>query len=428
MEDGRRRAAGRGIASPPLPPRRRARPDRPAPRPRRQVRRHVRRDARARPRGRPAEPGHAEPRSGASSCRRRSAASRTACSRPSTRPCVRDEAWRGVLGEVRERHRVAVAALALPDEAAAVHALHDALFGEVADLLHGVSLLRECTPRFRDAMISAGERASVPVVAAAFRAAGHAAVALDATAFVRTDDRFGEATVDTARDAPARPRRARRRLRRGPARRRRRRDRLRRLDAPRASRRRSAARGQRLHGHDPRRRARRGRVRHLDRRRRRALGRPARRARGVLAAAAELRGGRRAGPLRGQGAPPAHDAPARRGRHPAAHRQHDEPGGRGHARRAGRGRRGEARIKALTAVRGVALVRVVGASVLEVPDLAARVFAPLAEAGCRSTSSRRRRPRARWGWPSASRRRRRVGRRRWSGRSRARSSAATCSA
>jgi aspartokinase/homoserine dehydrogenase 1 len=110
----------------------------------------------------------------------------------------RDDAWRAILDEVRERHADAVEALAADDEAPAVHALHDALFGEVADLLHGVSLLRECTPRFRDAVVSAGERASVPVVAAAFRAAGHAAVALDATAFVRTDDAFGEATVDTA--------------------------------------------------------------------------------------------------------------------------------------------------------------------------------------------------------------------------------------
>ena len=111
---------------------------------------------------------------------------------------ARDDTWRATLAEVRSRHADAVEALAAPDEAAAVHAFHDALFGEVADLLHGVSLLRECTPRFRDAVISAGERAAVPVVAAAFRAAGVPAVALDATAFIRTNDRFGEATVDAA--------------------------------------------------------------------------------------------------------------------------------------------------------------------------------------------------------------------------------------
>src|SRR5690606_37688149 len=50
--------------------------------------------------------------------------------------------------------------------------------------------------RFQDAIVSAGERASGPLVAAAFRAAGHDAVALDAREVIRTDDAFGEAAVD----------------------------------------------------------------------------------------------------------------------------------------------------------------------------------------------------------------------------------------
>ena len=56
--------------------------------------------------------------------------------------------------------------------------------------------MREATPRTRDAVIGMGERLSVPLVAAAFRAAGHDAVGLEATAFIRTDDHFGSATVD----------------------------------------------------------------------------------------------------------------------------------------------------------------------------------------------------------------------------------------
>jgi len=103
-----------------------------------------------------------------------------------------------ILDAIRARHAEAVEALVAPGERTAVQRTLDALFGEVADLLHGIALLRECTPRFRDAIVSAGERASVPVVAAAFRALGHPAVGLDATAFVRTDDGFGEATVDAA--------------------------------------------------------------------------------------------------------------------------------------------------------------------------------------------------------------------------------------
>ena len=45
-------------------------------------------------------------------------------------------------------------------------------------------------------MIAAGERLSAPLVAAAFRASGHDAVALDAAALIRTDGLFGAATVD----------------------------------------------------------------------------------------------------------------------------------------------------------------------------------------------------------------------------------------
>jgi aspartokinase/homoserine dehydrogenase 1 len=109
---------------------------------------------------------------------------------------ARTGAHRTILREVRERHTAALAALVPEGDRPPVADALDALFTEVGELLHGISLLRECTPRFRDAILSAGERGSVPIVAAAFRAAGHDAVALDATAFVRTDDAFGEAAVD----------------------------------------------------------------------------------------------------------------------------------------------------------------------------------------------------------------------------------------
>ncbi len=288
---------------------------------------------------------------------------------------VRDEAWRGVLAEVRERHRAAVAELVLPAEAASVDALHDALFGEVADLLHGVSLLRECTPRVRDAVISAGERASVPVLAAAFRAAGHPAVALDATAFVRTDDRFGEATVDTPET---------RRLVRDA------------LDAAFASAGEAAVAvvtgfvAATADGVTT------------------TLGRSGSDYTATILAGAldatecviwtDVDGVLSADP---RVVPEAFSLP-RLSYEEAAELAHFgakvlhprtmrplvaagiplriantmNPGGAG--TRVGPAEPGEARIKALTAVRNVALVRVVGASVLEVADLAARVFAPLA--------------------------------------------------
>ncbi|HIG75373.1 MAG TPA: bifunctional aspartate kinase/homoserine dehydrogenase I [Bacteroidetes bacterium] len=100
------------------------------------------------------------------------------------------------LAAIRQRHDDALADLAPEAERAALADRLDEVFGPVGELLDGVSLLRECTPRVRAAIITAGERASAPLVAAAFRAAGHDALALDATDLVRTDARFDEATVD----------------------------------------------------------------------------------------------------------------------------------------------------------------------------------------------------------------------------------------
>ena len=97
---------------------------------------------------------------------------------------------------IRARHAEAVDALVAEPEREAVRAHLEARFRALGELLDGVSLLREATPRTRDAVVGIGERLSAPLVAAAFRAAGHDAAALEATAFVRTDDRFGDAAVD----------------------------------------------------------------------------------------------------------------------------------------------------------------------------------------------------------------------------------------
>lgn len=111
---------------------------------------------------------------------------------------AREETHRSILGEIRDRHEAALRDLADPAEYATLRADLDALWEQVRELLDGVFLLRECSPRFTDAIISAGERASVPLVAAAFRKAGLPARAIDARELVRTDNRFGEATVDFA--------------------------------------------------------------------------------------------------------------------------------------------------------------------------------------------------------------------------------------
>jgi len=101
-----------------------------------------------------------------------------------------------IVEEIRQRHYAVVAEATPEAEHDTLCAGVDDLLGTLKELLDGIGLLRECSPRAKDAIGGMGERLSTPLVAAAFRAAGVEAVAVDAGPLVRTDDRFGEATVD----------------------------------------------------------------------------------------------------------------------------------------------------------------------------------------------------------------------------------------
>ncbi|MEM9666771.1 MAG: bifunctional aspartate kinase/homoserine dehydrogenase I [Bacteroidota bacterium] len=104
----------------------------------------------------------------------------------------------GLVESLERRHRDVLEAVADPAEHSALAEGLQRCLRELGELLDGISLLRECTLRSRDAIIGMGERLSAPLVAAAFRAAGTPAQAFEATQFVRTDDTFGEANVDFA--------------------------------------------------------------------------------------------------------------------------------------------------------------------------------------------------------------------------------------
>lgn len=71
---------------------------------------------------------------------------------------------------------------------------HDALFQELSDLLRGISLVAESTPRLLDHVASFGERLAVHTVAAALRQAGITASAVMAyDAGLKTDSRYQRA-------------------------------------------------------------------------------------------------------------------------------------------------------------------------------------------------------------------------------------------
>ena len=108
-------------------------------------------------------------------------------------------AWRHDLDALSARHVAAATELAANTERPALLAVVSQTIEELKDVLQGVSLVRECTPRTLDSIVSAGERLSSLVVAAACRAEGLKAQACDARALVVTDQNFGAARVDSTR-------------------------------------------------------------------------------------------------------------------------------------------------------------------------------------------------------------------------------------
>jgi len=71
-----------------------------------------------------------------------------------------------------------------------------ALFEELRSLVHGIALIRECSPRSRDALLSFGERLSTRIIAGAATRSDFDVVLVDARTIIRTDARFGSASPD----------------------------------------------------------------------------------------------------------------------------------------------------------------------------------------------------------------------------------------
>ena len=112
------------------------------------------------------------------------------------RAASRDQSYRGLLAAFSKRHRDAATAL-LPE--IAVQQLTPTLermLDDLGDVLHGVYLIRELSPRTRDYVVAFGERLSATIIAAALRQDIATASYLDARDIIRTDERFGKARVD----------------------------------------------------------------------------------------------------------------------------------------------------------------------------------------------------------------------------------------
>ncbi len=109
-----------------------------------------------------------------------------------------DRRYAAKLDEIRELHLESVKELAAPEERSEVAQSVDSILSHLEELLQGVSLVKECTARTQDGVLSVGERLSTILVAAALRAQGTDAEACDTTALIVTDANFGAASVDMA--------------------------------------------------------------------------------------------------------------------------------------------------------------------------------------------------------------------------------------
>jgi aspartate kinase len=92
------------------------------------------------------------------------------------------------VSEIEDRHHRLLEGLDLPVD------LLDEHHGEMADLVRGMKLVSEASPRARDRLLSFGERCSARVLAAYFNQQGLPAQAVDAFEIgLRTDSNFGRA-------------------------------------------------------------------------------------------------------------------------------------------------------------------------------------------------------------------------------------------
>src|SRR5687767_3311745 len=101
-----------------------------------------------------------------------------------------DPGGEALLNALCERHLAAVDALAPATEQEALTAVLQSWTKDLRSLLHGISLVRDCSPRVLDALVAYGELFSSAVVAAALRAANVPAIAVDARTMIVTDDTF----------------------------------------------------------------------------------------------------------------------------------------------------------------------------------------------------------------------------------------------
>jgi aspartokinase/homoserine dehydrogenase 1 len=107
-----------------------------------------------------------------------------------------DNSYKETLKSIETKHITTVKALIDVKVQSRVVAYIKTLSNELEDLLHGVYLLKELSPRTLDLIVSFGERLSAYIMSEFIAQSGLACEMLDARKIIKTDGNFGNAKVD----------------------------------------------------------------------------------------------------------------------------------------------------------------------------------------------------------------------------------------
>lgn len=117
------------------------------------------------------------------------------CTRKAT---IRCDTYHAVVNDINTQHIEIVKNLFPPKAQTKVITSLQLMINDLEEILHGVELIKECSPRILDLIMSFGERMSCSLVSHYMQTVNLDAIYIDARDLIVTDDTYGQAMVDFA--------------------------------------------------------------------------------------------------------------------------------------------------------------------------------------------------------------------------------------
>ncbi len=107
-----------------------------------------------------------------------------------------NESYKDILGEIEEKHFLAVDKLFSYEKQSEIKALLKQILNDLDDICNGIFLLGEIFPKTKDFLMSFGERLSALIISGAFNENNIPTRLIDARDLIITDENFGNANVN----------------------------------------------------------------------------------------------------------------------------------------------------------------------------------------------------------------------------------------